>query len=113
MRAAVNVASRTFSSSDASSASRRDWATSTIASSSIDASSSVIARTPRSIPLICSRSGVSGNSAAKRLSELKHHSYVEATGDTRSTANGCKAQVFVATDKARRDAGSLPVTAVT
>jgi hypothetical protein len=49
------------------------------------------------------RSGVSGNSAAKRLSELKQAGYVESVGLTRKTANGCEAQVFAATAKALRE----------
>lgn len=49
------------------------------------------------------RSGVSGNSAAKRLSELKQAGYATPTGDTRKTANGCEAHVFVATSKALRE----------
>lgn len=49
------------------------------------------------------RSGVSGNSAAKRLSELKQHGYVAATGATRPTQNQCQAHVFVATAKAVKE----------
>jgi hypothetical protein len=46
------------------------------------------------------RSGASGNSAAKRLSELRKAGYVRPTGTTRKTANGCDSVVCVATPKA-------------
>lgn len=49
------------------------------------------------------RSCASGNSAAKRLSELKQAGYAAPAETTRCTENGCQAQVFIATARARRE----------